>query len=190
MSQRVLVLYASTHGHTGRIAERIGTVLDASGAVAHVRDVRAYGAVADLRKYDAVIVGASVHAGHHQRELVEWLRRHQTRLNAMPSAFFSVSLTAADDADEARAAVRDAIDDVLDETGWIPRETIPLAGALQFEEYHLPTRVIMRLVARRIEHQTGTPVDVHQDTDYTDWAAVDRFAEAFAATLQTSEVPS
>lgn len=190
MPRRVLVLYASTHGHTAKIAERIGTALDACGAVAHVRDVREYGERADLRKYDAVIVGGSVHGGHHQRELLDWLRHHQTRLNAMPSAFFSVSLSAADDTDEARNAVRDAIDDVLDETGWMPREAVPFAGALQFEEYHLPTRVVMRLVARRIEQQTGTPVDVHQDTDYTNWADVDRFAEAFAASLQTSEVPS
>jgi menaquinone-dependent protoporphyrinogen IX oxidase len=48
----------------------------------------------------------------------------------------------------------------------------------------------MRLIARRIEHQTGTPVDVHEDTDYTDWAAVDRFAEAFAAALARTEVAS
>lgn len=190
MSHRVLVLYASTHGHTAKIAERIGTTLDACGAVAHVRDIHEYGAHADLRKYDAAIVGASVHAGHHQSEVLDWVRHHHTRLSSMPSAFFSVSLTAADDADEARSAVQEAIDDVLDATGWTPRETIAFAGALQFEEYNLPTRVIMRLVARRIEHQTGTPVDVHQDTDYTDWAAVDRFAEAFAASLQISEVPS
>jgi menaquinone-dependent protoporphyrinogen oxidase len=104
----------------------------------------------------------------------------------MPSAFFSVSLTAADDSDEARATVRELIDDVLDATGWTPREAVAFAGALQFKEYNLPTRVLMRLIA----HKHDPRVDVHQDTDYTDWAAVDRFAEAFAASLRTTEVPS
>jgi menaquinone-dependent protoporphyrinogen oxidase len=190
MSHRVLVLYASTHGHTGKIAERIGTTLTTHGVSANVRDVHSYGEHADLDKYEAVIVGASVHVGHHQSEMLGWLGRHHTRLDAMPSAFFSVSLTAADDSDEARATTRELIDDVLDASGWTPRESVAFAGALQFKEYNLPTRVIMRLMARRIEHQTGTSIDVHEDTDYTDWAAVDRFAEAFAASLRTTEVPS
>src|SRR4051812_11145860 len=190
MSSRVLVLYASTHGHTHKIAERVGAVLDRDGVHANVRDVHEYGDAADLGKYDGVIVGASVHGGHHQSEMVTWIGHHHTRLSAMPSAFFSVSLTAADDTDEARATVRDMVDEVLDATGWRPRDTAAFAGALQFEEYNLPTRVLMRLIARRIEHHTGAPVDVHQDTDYTDWAAVDRFADAFAASLRTTEVPS
>jgi menaquinone-dependent protoporphyrinogen oxidase len=165
-------------------------VLVSDGINANVRDVHGYGEHVDLGKYDGVIVGASVHAGHHQNEMLTWIGHHHTRLSAVPSAFFSVSLTAADDADEARATVRELIDDVLDSTGWTPRETVAFAGALQFKEYNLPTRVLMRLIARRIEHQTGAHVDIHEDTDYTDWAAVDRFAEAFAASLRTTEVPS
>jgi menaquinone-dependent protoporphyrinogen oxidase len=189
MSQRVLVLYASTHGHTAKIAERIGAVLVDGGINANVRGVHEYGEQSHLSEYDGVIVGASVHAGHHQNEMLGWLGHHHARLSAMPSAFFSVSLTAADDTDEARATTRELIDDVLDATGWLPRETVAFAGALQFKEYNLPTRVIMRLMARRIEHQTGAQVDVHEDTDYTDWAAVDHFARAFAASLRTTEVP-
>jgi menaquinone-dependent protoporphyrinogen oxidase len=188
MKQRAIVLYASTHGHTRRIAARIGERFEAAGVVAGVRDVADYGAVCDLGKYDAAVVGASVHGGHHQKAMVEWIARHHARLNAMPSAFFSVSLTAADDTDEARASTRAMIGDLLDDTGWIPQATAAFAGALQFEEYHLPTRVLMRLIARRHDPQ----VDVHVDTDYTDWAAVDRFADDVAASLQTqtTEVPS
>jgi menaquinone-dependent protoporphyrinogen oxidase len=153
---------------------------------ADVRDVRNGGAAADLGKYDGAIAGASVHGGHHQHEMVEWLRGHHTRLSAMPSAFFSVSLTAADDTDEARRTVRELVDDVLADTGWTPSMTAAFAGALQFEEYNFPTRVLMRLIA----HRHDPHVDVHRDTDYTDWAAVDAFAASFAAALQPAEVPS
>jgi menaquinone-dependent protoporphyrinogen oxidase len=186
MSQRVLVLFASTHGHTHKIAERIGERLVGEGLVPSVRSVKEYGSVCDLGKYDGAIIAASVHGGHHQKEMVAFVAPHHTQLNAMPSAFVSVSLTAADDNDEAREAVRGLIDDVLDDTQWTPRATLPVAGALQFEEYGLPTRVLMRLIARRHDSE----VDLHHDTDYTDWAAVDRFARDFAATLQTTEVPS
>jgi menaquinone-dependent protoporphyrinogen oxidase len=185
--QRVLVFYASTHGHTGKIADRLGALLRERGLSVQVRRLGTPAAEhIDVTEFDAVLVGGSVHAGHHQKELVDWIAAHHTRLSARPSAFFSVSLTAADDTDEAHAMTREMIDDVLDATGWLPRETVALAGALQFEKYNLPTRVLMRLIARH--HDPA--VDVHQDTDYTDWAAVERFADTFAASLRTSEVPS
>jgi menaquinone-dependent protoporphyrinogen oxidase len=190
MSQRVLVLYASTHGHTGRIADRIADVLRVQGVRARVRHFSERTSRLDLAEFDAFVVGASIHQGHHQRELVEWITEHHTVLSLHPSAFFSVSLTAADDTDEARETVRSMIDDVLDETGWIPTTTESFAGALQFKEYNLPTRVLMRLIAKRIEHQADTHIDVHEDTDYTDWDAVERFACDFAATVQPSEVTS
>ena len=190
MSQRVLVLYASTHGHTGKIADRIAEVLRAQGFHARVRPLNERTSHLDLAEFDAFVIGASVHQGHHQPEMVEWIAKHRTVLSLHPSAFFSVSLTAADDTDEACETVRSMIDDVLDETGWIPTRTESFAGALQFKEYNLPTRVLMRLIARRIEHQTDTHIDVHEDTDYTDWDAVERFARDFAATVQPSEVTS
>jgi len=185
--QRVLVLYASTHGHTGKIADRLGALLRERGLAVQVRELGTPAAEhVDITEHDAVLVGGSVHAGRHQKELVDWIAAHHTRLSARPSAFFSVSLTAADDTDEARAMTRAMIDDVLDDTGWLPRETVAFAGALQFEQYNLPTRVLMRLIARRHD----LDAEVHKDTDYTDWAAVERFAEAFAASLQPSEVLS
>lgn len=187
-SQRVLVLYASTHGHTAKVADRIADVLRAAGVPARSREL---GAVPiDVKEFDAYIIAGSVHGHHHQRELVEWISAHRTTLCTHPSAFVSVSLTAAEDTDEARALCREMIDDLLDETGWTPTETLAVAGALQFEEYHLATRILMRLIAGRAERQTGRDIDFHHDTDYTDWEQVERFAQAFAASLRPSEVAS
>jgi menaquinone-dependent protoporphyrinogen oxidase len=180
-SAHVLVLYASTHGHTGKVADRIATVMRGEGLEVRDRQLGAATEHVDLAEFDGVVVGASIHVGHHQHEVIDWITEHRATLSARPSAFFSVSLTAADDTDEARAVTHGLIEDVADATGWIPTMTEAFAGALQFREYGLPTRVIMRLMARRIEHQTGTPIDVHEDTDYTDWDAVDRFALSFAA---------
>jgi menaquinone-dependent protoporphyrinogen oxidase len=182
MNQNILILYASTHGHTRAIAARIAEVLEGAGAGAGVavRDVRAQGKDIDLSAYGAVVAGGSVHGGHHQGELVAWLREHRVALGAMPSAFFSVSLTAADDSAEARGAVRAMIDDVVEATGWTPATTAAFAGALLFKEYNLTTRIMMRLTAKRFEEHTGHAVDVHADTDFTDWAAVEAFAQAFA----------
>jgi menaquinone-dependent protoporphyrinogen oxidase len=171
----VLIVYASTHGHTAKVAARISRTLRDDGVVADVRDV---GSAAKLAPsdYDAVIVGASVHGGHHQREMVDWAKRHAIALSAMPSAFFSVSLAAADDTEESHQATRACIDDFADDTGWTLRKTASFAGALQYREYDFPTRLVMRLLMKR----DGHPTDIGRDFVYTDWDAVDAFATACA----------
>jgi menaquinone-dependent protoporphyrinogen oxidase len=179
MSPRVLVAYASTHGHTAKIADRIGEGLRAHDVHPHVREIGTPGAHLEPAEFDGVIVGASIHLHHHQREVIDWIGEHRAALDGVPSAFFSVSLTAADDTDEARASTREMIDAVVEQTGWVPTTTAAFAGAFQFREYNLPTRVLMHLIATRHEEH----VDVHQDIDYTDWAAVDRFAADVAAAV-------
>jgi menaquinone-dependent protoporphyrinogen oxidase len=166
----ILVLYASTHGHTGRIATGIGLALERAGATAHVRCIDDDAHIAPWR-YDAVVVGASIHAGKHQRRVVEWARRHADALNAMPSAFFSVSLTAAEDTAEAAVTVRRLIDEFTEATGWRPGLTRSFAGALQYREYGIFTRFFMKMLMARESH----PTDTRRDYDYTDWAAVERF---------------
>jgi menaquinone-dependent protoporphyrinogen oxidase len=167
----VLLVYGSTHGHTVKLAARKAQVLEDRGVAAHVHDTRT-GSPPPPSGYDAVIVGASVHGGHHQAEVLHWVKRHRARLNGMPSAFFSVSLTAADNTEESRRATREYIDDFLDDTGWIPRTTASFAGALQYREYDFVTRLVMRVLMRRAGHTT----DVWRDHEYTDWDAVERFA--------------
>lgn len=104
-TKRVLVLYAGTHGHTAKIADRVVEVLRRTGTSARARTVDTVRAADG--PIDAYIIARSVHAGHHQHELVE-----------------SIS-----------------------------------------------------------EHHAGRDIDLHHDTDYTDWDEVERFAEAFSASL-------
>jgi menaquinone-dependent protoporphyrinogen oxidase len=174
----VLVLYASTHGHTARIAARVAEALEHAGRAVDLRRADPHEDPSPLG-YAAVVVGGSIHAGHHQRELVDWARRHATSLNAMPSAFFSVSLSAADDTEEARAVARRYVDDLVEETGWTPRRTTSFAGALQYLEYDFFTRLLIKMMMRR----GGHPTDSSQDYDYTDWDAVWRLGAEVAAML-------
>ena len=178
----ILVLYASTHGHTGRIAGAIGLVLEHAGATADVRCVDREPDIEPWR-YDAVVVGASVHKGDHQRRISDWARRNATTLNKMPSAFFSVSLTAAEDTAEADAAVRRMIDEFAEETGWTPDIARSFAGALQYREYRLFTRFAMKMMMTR----GGHPTDTARDYDYTDWTAVERFGKECAALVPLPE---
>ena len=174
---RILVLYASTHGHTAKIAARIAAALQDDGATVDLREVPASASQVSPADYDAVVLGASIHAGHHQRALVKWAERHHTAIGLTPSAFFSVCLTAADDTEESRSATRAYLEDFLETTGWTPGCSATFAGAVQYREYDVATRVLMRLLMRRMHH----PTDASQDYDYTDWDAVERWAHELAA---------
>jgi menaquinone-dependent protoporphyrinogen oxidase len=179
---RILLIYASTHGHTAKIAARIAATLEDDGATVDLQPLAANKTQPTPPDYDAVIVGASIHAGHHQRALVKWAEQHHTALGLTPSAFFSVCLTAADDTDESRAATRGYLDDFVEQTGWTPADSATFAGALQYQEYDVATRALMRLLMRRMHH----PTDTSQDYDYTDWDAVERWAHELGATLTPS----
>ena len=176
---RILVLYASTHGHTAKIAARIAATLEDDGATVDLQHLDPHESQPTPADYDAVIVGASIHAGHHQRALVKWAERHHSALGLTPSAFFSVCLTMADDTEESRAATRGYLDDFVERTDWTPAQSATFAGAVQYREYDIATRALMRLLMRRMHH----PTDTSQDHDYTDWGAVERWAHELAATF-------
>jgi menaquinone-dependent protoporphyrinogen oxidase len=172
----VLVLYASKHGHTAKIAGHVADRLRESGATVDLRPVDGDEAIG-LSKYDVVAIGASIHAGHHQRAIVDWVSHHATALTEMPSALFSVSLSAAEEGDEAQEVTRKYIDDLIGDSGWVPGLKVAFAGALQYREYDFATRMMMRLLMAKDHH----PTDASRDYDYTDWDAVDAFAQDVSA---------
>jgi menaquinone-dependent protoporphyrinogen oxidase len=182
---RALIVYATTHGHTGRIAARLATALETEGLETDHCDAGNADPPAPSG-YDVVLVGASVHAGHHQGSVVDWCRHHAIVLGNMPSAFFSVCLTAADDTEESHTATRRYLDEFVERTGWTPAPLTTFAGALQYREYSFATRLSMRLLMAR----GGRPTDTRHDYDYTDWDAVDAWARACAELVERPAEPA
>ena len=116
-----------------------------------------------------MVVGASVHYGHHPAWLAALLRRNAAALATRKSTFFSVSLGAKE-----RYATR-----FLRQAGWQPQLTAVFAGALQYSKYGPIKRVVVRMFAAIGGHDT----DPSRDYDYTNWEAVDGFATAFSQEL-------
>jgi menaquinone-dependent protoporphyrinogen oxidase len=176
---RIAVVYGTTEGQTATIAERLtGVLSDASHDPTLVHAAHLPPGF-DLDAYDGCVVGASVHAGRHQRSVTRFVRDHLAALDGMPSAFFSVSLTAAAGTAESDTAARGLLDDFLADTGWTPDVTATFAGALKYSEYGLVTRFLMRRIARK--YAGGT--DTSRDYEYTEWDAVERFGRGVADLL-------
>ena len=83
---RVLVVYATHHGATRGIAERIAITLGARGL--HVTVVAA-DEVGEVTSYDAFVVGSAAYAFHWVKEAAAFVRRHRDLLADRPVWLFS-----------------------------------------------------------------------------------------------------
>jgi menaquinone-dependent protoporphyrinogen oxidase len=177
---RMLIAYATKEGHTAHIAEQLGEALAARG-----HDVRLARVgkepLAVPAEIDAAIVGGAIHANRQLPELVAFARANRDRLAGLPTAFFTVCLSATDDTPEGAATTEGYVRQFIAETGWRPARTAVFAGKLAWTQYDFFTRLVMKLITRR---KGLTDQDTARDYDYTDYAAVRRFAEEFAAAVE------
>ncbi|HEX9104175.1 MAG TPA: flavodoxin domain-containing protein [Polyangia bacterium] len=185
---KTLILYATRHGQTRKVAEYLGAALRSRAIEADVVDIAAVGGTLALPGYAAAVLAAPVHIGKH-KDMVPFVRRHRSALETLPCAFVSVSGsqataehpgTPADARARAVAGVQKSLDDFFRQTGWRPAHVLPVAGALLFSKYNFLVRFVVRAIVRR----AGAPIDLHVDREYTDWAALDRFADALAVSLR------
>ena len=165
---------------------------NARGFEIEIRNLRYSDSAIRLDKYAGVILAASVDIGRHEAEMVRFVKRHLPELNRMPAVFLSVTLSQAGveligATPEQRALSAAGVQQILDRfyatTGWRPPLTKPVAGALRYTKYNFLVRFIMKRIARK----SGGSTDTSRDHEYTDWAALDRFADAFAKELAAGE---
>ncbi len=177
----VLVVYATTEGHTRKIAERVAARIGAGGDQATLVDARA-AAVTELGTFDAAVLAASLHVGRHQAEMVEFIRKQRARLDRAPTAFVSVSLSATSRLEEDLAGARAAVEEMFDELDWEATSVHLAAGAVHDRRMSF----LKRWVIHRILREKGVEMDPSGDMEFTDWAALDVFVDTFMARVRTT----
>ena len=174
---KLLVVYATTDGTTARIAERIEEAARAAGADADVLEAAALPKGFAPSRYDAILVGASMHAQGYQRAAKRFVLRHADVLRTRPSGFFSVCLSILSTNLGERAESRRIAEEFPAKLGWTPDVVEVFAGALMFSRYGFFRRLAMKVIAKK---EMGS-VDATRDTVFTNWEDVDRFARDFVA---------
>lgn len=175
--QPILVAFATTEGHTRKVAEFIAERLRIRGHRVDLVDVATPAAQAATGLYQAAVLGGSVHQNKHQDALTAFAQRNREWLAAIPVAFFSVSLAAAMEDVTSRLEARRPVDAFAEETGLKPWVVRCVAGALMYTQYDYFKRLVMRLIASR----RGGSTDTAHDHEYTDWADVEAFVDEFLA---------
>ncbi len=159
----VLVAYASKHGATYDIAERIGDVLRRRG---HAVEVHTMEAVHDAGAYEAAVIGSAVYYGRWRPQAVDFVADNQAALAGHPVWLFSSGPLGEHPATDPEhlAELRDAVSAVDHRTFF---------GALDQERLNLGER----LVTKAVHAPYG---------DFRDWAEIDAWADTIADQLQAA----
>jgi menaquinone-dependent protoporphyrinogen oxidase len=176
----VLIAYGTRQGHTKVIADRIAASIRASGHEVDATDLHE-SPQPRPEAYDAVVVGASVHMGDFEREVVRWVHENVQSIAARRNAFYSVALTSATQDAVHDGQIAAVLDKFVRATGWAPARIESFAGALEYSKYNWLTKRIMRHIVRREQH--GPYTDMARDYDLTNYEEVDAFARDLAASL-------
>ena len=176
----VLVAYASRHGATAGIAERIADGLQAAG---HTVDVRPIDDVRDVTGYDAFVIGGAAYMFHWLKDATAFAKRHRAVLSKHPVWLFSSGPLGTDLVDEEGR-------DVLETTR--PKEFEELQSLLHprgekvfFGAWDPDAPAIgmgERLMRLMPKAKAAMPVG-----DFRDWEAIDAWAREIAAEIQTSD---
>ncbi|WOS64647.1 flavodoxin domain-containing protein [Sinorhizobium fredii] len=126
-------MYGTTEGQTRKIAAWMTTHIRERGHQVELLDSAVLAPDLKLEAFHAFIIAASVYHEHHQGTVTNFVFAHHELLNARPSAFISVSLSAALEDEQPEA--QKYVDRFVSVTGWQPRTTLPLGGALRLSEY-------------------------------------------------------
>jgi menaquinone-dependent protoporphyrinogen oxidase len=176
---RILIAFASSEGQTGKIAHHVARRLEDRGHLTRLVDLRAGDSEAGADDCDAAILAGSMHLSKHDPALATFVMRHLAALVAGPSAFLSVSLTAASKNERERMALDEVVRSFLHDVGWQPDHVELVAGAVHDRELN----ALERLVLHRIVDSHGVERHPSGSTELTDWDKLDAAIDSFAATI-------
>lgn len=169
---KALVLYSSRDGQTHAIASYIANCIKESYDCDVIELQEANNV--DLNQYCKIAIGASIRYGHFNPLLDKFVKHHVETLNAMPTAFFSVSLVARK-LEKRTPQTNSYVRKFLQSTPWQPTLCGVFAGALRYPRYRWLDKVMIQLIMRMTNGETDTSKEV----EYTDWEQVKAFSEDF-----------
>jgi menaquinone-dependent protoporphyrinogen oxidase len=167
METRILVAYASKHGMTAEISQRIGETIQKSGLQVDVLPVKK---VRDLSHYQAVVLGSAVYIAMWRKEITRFLQENESLLSQRPLWIFSSGPMGEGDPVELLQGWRfpEAQRPLIERIR--PRGITVFHGAIDIKKMSF----FEKWVLKRVKAQTG---------DFRDWAAIAKWAAGISGEL-------
>ncbi|MGC9399921.1 MAG: flavodoxin domain-containing protein [Anaerolineae bacterium] len=164
---RILVAYATKHGATAEIAERIGQVFREAGLQA---DVISADRVDDLTPYGAVVLGSAIYIGRWRKEAVKFLKANEQALAERKVWLFSSGPTGEGDPLELvdGREVPEQLQPIVDRIQ--PQDVVVFHGAMDTDDLNFLEKFAIKNV--------GAPLG-----DFRDWEAIAAWANSLIEKL-------
>ncbi len=172
----VLVAYATRHGATKGIAERIADTLRVAGL--DVETAQA-GSVRSVESFDAFVIGSAAYMFHWQKEATNLVRRNRSAMAGKPVWLFSSGPLGTEPLDSKGRDQKEAA---------IPKEIEELRAATAARDHRVffgayskdqkPVGLGERLVSVMPAARNALP-----EGDFRDWADIEAWASAIARDL-------
>jgi menaquinone-dependent protoporphyrinogen oxidase len=168
MTDKVLVAYATKHGSTTEIADKIAETLVSAGVHAVALPVEHVG---DLRAYSAVVLGSAVYAGQWCKEAVHFLKAHEKELAQRPVWIYSSGPTGEGDPATLMKGwlLPQDVQSIVNHIQ--PRDVALFHGEIDDKKLNLLEKVIVK----GVKAPTG---------DYRNWYAIIDWSRQIAATVK------
>jgi menaquinone-dependent protoporphyrinogen oxidase len=182
---KILVAYASRHGATKGIAERIAETIERTGLEVTLRSVDSAG---PIEEFGAFVIGSAAYLGGWLGEATTFVRRHRDELARRPVWLFSSGPTSYETVD---AQGRDLLKaSEPKEFAEFARSIRPRAEQVFYGAYDpdaapvgLAERVGNWFMRRVPAAKQGLPAG-----DFRDWTAIEAWAQAIGRELQRGGV--
>ena len=168
MTPRVLVTYASKHGATAEIANKIKETLLQAGLFV---DLIPMEEVTNPSPYQAVVLGSAVYIGHWRRVAVRFLKEHEQALIQKQVWMFSSGPTGKGDPEKLLNGwtLPENIQSLVDRIK--PRDIAVFGGLLDVDK--------MRFWEKWIIRNVKAPLG-----DFRDWEAIETWAKEIAEAMK------
>lgn len=183
---RAIVIFAACEGPTERIAARIADELLRSRVPTDTYNVTRLPAdEIAIDAYNAVVLGSATNSGQYDPRIAWLIGAHRELLADIPSTFFSVSLGDGCQDSKAKDAAEWTAGEFLRELRYDPPISANFAGAL----HGSPSGWLQRQRSHWLPTRPGHQTVVNHGHDFTDWPAVDQFAQRFARFVHSCQQP-
>ncbi|MBP1640794.1 MAG: Flavodoxin-like protein [Bacteroidetes bacterium] len=170
MQIKILIAYASKHGATEEIAERIGLILSQHSLLV---DVLPINEVTSLASYQVIIVGSAVYFGQWRRHAARFLRKNRNELIKKKVWLFSSGPTGKGNPVEIMKGWKYPPTLQLVISTIKPLDIVLFHGQLNIEK--------MNMFERFIINKIKTPVG-----DFREWDVIENWANHIAEQINTS----
>jgi menaquinone-dependent protoporphyrinogen oxidase len=171
---KILIVYATTDGHTLKICERLQQKIEEEGSEVQLLPVD--DPHPDLSQFDKIVIGASIRYGKHSKLIYKFIELNQGLLDSKPNAFFSVNVVARKP-EKNQPDTNPYLKKFLTQIAWRPKQLAVFGGNLDYPNCGYLDRQMIRLIMWMTKGPTAPDTVI----DYTDWEQVDSFGQRINA---------